>query len=329
MSLSPNPSGHILALSGGVGGAKLAAGLASVLPPERLTVVVNTGDDFEHLGLTICPDIDSVVYAMAGLNDTQRGWGVADESWQALAQLKALGEEGWFMLGDRDVAMHIARSHRLRAGETLSDVTARLAKALGIAHKIAPMSDAPLRTRIETPEGWMDFQRWFVGEQCRPLAKAIRFDGAGCAPSPGFAEALARPDLAAVVLCPSNPYLSVDPILAVAGVRQALEELGSRRTVPRIAVSPLIGGQAVKGPLVALMASLGREDLGGGAVTNQAIAGHYGPLVSHMVIDRHDDVDGEGLRGAGLCVTLADTLMRDAGDRARLARQVLLAVGVE
>jgi LPPG:FO 2-phospho-L-lactate transferase len=233
------------------------------------------------------------------------------------------------MLGDRDLAMHIARSHRLRSGETLSAITARLASALGIAHKVAPMSDAPLRTRIETPEGWMDFQRWFVGEQCRPVARAITFEGAGCAPSPAFAEALARPDLAAVVLCPSNPYLSVDPILAVAGVREALAGL----SVPRIAVSPLVGGQAVKGPLVALM-----EGLGGGAVTNQAIAehygaehygaAHYGPLLSHMVIDRHDDEDAQGLRGNGLCVTLADTLMRGGEDRARLASEVLAAAGV-
>lgn len=317
---SPHPRGHVLALSGGVGGAKLAAGLASALPPDRLTVVVNTGDDFEHLGLTICPDIDSVVYAMAGLNDSQRGWGVADESWQALAQLKALGEEGWFMLGDRDLAMHLARSHRLRAGESLSEVTGRLARALGISARVAPMSDAPVRTRIETYAGWMDFQRWFVGEQCRPEVLSIAFEGEGAAPSPALAEALARPDLAAVIVCPSNPYLSVDPILSLAGVRRALLDL----TVPRLAVSPLIGGGAVKGPLAALMAGLG-----GGEITNAALARHYGPLLSHLVIDRQDDGEAEGLHHAGLCVTLTDTLMRTGEDRARLAGEVLAMLGIE
>ncbi|MBW8784971.1 MAG: YvcK family protein, partial [Novosphingobium sp.] len=176
---------HVLALSGGVGGAKLAAGLAAVLPPERLTIVVNTGDDFEHLGLTICPDIDSVVYALAGLNDVERGWGVADETWQAMAMLRRLGEADWFNLGDRDLAMHLARSWRLRAGETLSEVTARLTGALGIGHAVVPMSDVPVRTEVETATGWTEFQRWFVGERCVPEVHGIRFAGAASAePAP-------------------------------------------------------------------------------------------------------------------------------------------------
>ena len=175
--------GHVLALSGGVGGAKLAAGLAAVLPGERLTIAVNTGDDFEHLGLTICPDIDSVVYALAGLNDTARGWGVADETWQAMAMLRALGQEDWFNLGDRDLAMHIARSHALRGGESLSAVTDRLARALGIACTVTPMSDDPVRTQVQTDAGWTDFQRWFVGQQCGPDVRTIRFAGTpGAAP---------------------------------------------------------------------------------------------------------------------------------------------------
>ncbi|MFT4056755.1 MAG: 2-phospho-L-lactate transferase CofD family protein, partial [Novosphingobium sp.] len=211
---------HVLALSGGVGGAKLAAGLAAVLAPEDLTLVVNTGDDFEHLGLTICPDIDSVTYALAGLNDTVRGWGVKDETWQAMAMLRALGEADWFNLGDRDMGMHIARSWRLRAGDTLSQVTARLTRELGIAHAIVPMSDAPVRTQVGTAQGWLDFQRYFVAEQCRPVATGVRFEGASDAvPSPAFAAALAREDLGAIVVCPSNPYLSVDPILSLDGVR--------------------------------------------------------------------------------------------------------------
>ena len=166
-------TGHILALSGGVGGAKLAAGLAAVLPAERLTIAVNTGDDFEHLGLTICPDIDSVVYALAGLNDAARGWGVADETWQAMAMLRALGAPDWFNLGDRDLGMHLARTARLRGGESLSDVTLALSHALGIGARITPMSDAPVRTQVETEAGWIDFQNWFVGEQCRPAVRGI------------------------------------------------------------------------------------------------------------------------------------------------------------
>lgn len=312
-------SGHVLAISGGVGGAKLAAGLAAVLPPERLTIAVNTGDDFEHLGLTICPDIDSVVYALAGLNDTQRGWGVAGETWQMMEMLGRLDEETWFNLGDRDLATHLARSARLRGGDSLSAVTARLAGALGIAHAIVPMSDAPVRTQVETAAGWIDFQRYFVAEQCRPVVRAIRFAGAGAEPSPGLAAALARPDLVAVVLCPSNPFLSVDPILAVAGVRAALAGLA----VPRIAVSPLVGGKAVKGPLSKLLAELGTGE------DNAAIARHYGALVDRFVIDRTDAKDAEGLRALGLSITVTDTLMRGSDDRERLARDVLAAAGVD
>ncbi|MFA7602413.1 MAG: 2-phospho-L-lactate transferase [Novosphingobium sp.] len=309
-------SGHILALSGGVGGAKLAAGLAAVLPPERLTVAVNTGDDFEHLGLTICPDIDSVVYALAGLNDTVRGWGVVDESWQMMERLGALGEATWFNLGDRDMAMHIARSWRLRAGESLSDVTARLAGALAIGPRVVPMSDAPVRTQVDTEEGWLEFQHYFVRGQCRPAAKAIRFAGTpGAAPSPGLAEVLARPDLAAVILCPSNPFLSVDPILAVDGVRERLAAMD----VPFVAVSPLIGGQSLKGPLGKLLGELGREN------SNRAIAAHYEGLLDHLIIDESDAADAEGLRAMGISVTVTATVMCDAADRERLARVALSA----
>ena len=322
---SASTKSHVLALSGGVGGAKLVAGLAAVLAPERLTIVVNTGDDFEHLGLTICPDIDSVTYALAGLNDTKRGWGVAEESWQALAMLKALGEADWFQLGDRDLATHIARSWRLRAGESLSAVTARLAGALGIAHGVVPMSDQPLRTQVKTEAGWIDFQRYFVAEQCRPKVAAIRFEGAGeAAMAPAFAAALGREDLAAVVICPSNPFLSVDPILAVAGVRAALAGLVARG-VPVVAVSPLIGGKAIKGPLAKLLHEMGVAVADG----NAAIAAHYRGLVSDLVIDRCDDGDAAGLRAGGLCVTLSDTMMRNGADRQRLAGEVLAAADVK
>ncbi|MEY4160633.1 MAG: hypothetical protein RLZZ136_1254 [Pseudomonadota bacterium] len=311
-------AGHILALSGGVGGAKLASGLAAILPPERLTIAVNTGDDFEHLGLTVCPDIDSVAYAMAGLNDRQRGWGMADETWQAMARLKALGEADWFNLGDRDLAMHIARSWRLRAGESLSAVTARLTAALGIAHSIIPMSDDPLRTQVETDDGWLDFQSYFVGEQCRPAVKAIRFTGSQTAePSAGLIHALTRPDLAAVVICPSNPFLSIDPFLALKGLRGTLSTL----SVPCIAVSPLVGGNALKGPLSKLLDELGL------ARSNQAIAEYYGTLLNHLVIDTSDKADADSVVAMGLEVSVLPTVMKTNADQAELARAVLTAVG--
>ncbi|HMO69394.1 MAG TPA: 2-phospho-L-lactate transferase [Novosphingobium sp.] len=312
-------SGHVLALSGGVGGAKLCAGLAEVLPPERLTIAVNTADDFDHLGLTICPDIDSVVYALAGLNDTQRGWGVKDETWQAMAMLRALGEADWFNLGDRDLAMHIARGWRLRAGETLSEVTARLTGALGIAHALVPMSDAPVRTQVETDAGWLDFQQWFVGQQCGPAVRAIRFAGLPAAPSPGLADALAREDLAAIVICPSNPFVSVDPILALDGVRAAL----AGRKVPVVAVSPLVGGQAIKGPLARMLADSGKP------CNTSSIADHYAGLVDHLLIDLADAAEAPELRARCAAVTVTATVMRSAEDRNRLAREALSAAGVE
>ena len=312
-------SGHILALSGGVGGAKLAAGLADVLPPERLTIAVNAGDDFEHLGLTICPDIDSVVYALAGLNDTERGWGITGETWQAMERLGALGEESWFNLGDRDMAMHLARSWRLRAGESLSQVTARLAGALGITHKVVPMSDAPVRTQVETAEGWLDFQHWFVREQCRPEVRGIRFAGLPAKPSPALAGAISRPDLAGIVICPSNPFVSVDPILALDGLRQSL----AARQVPVVAVSPLVGGQAIKGPLAKMLAERGLP------CNNLSIADHYSGLVDHWLIDTADGAQAQEVRARGVAVTVTATVMRTAEDRKGLAREALSAAGIE
>lgn len=311
--------GHVLALSGGVGGAKLCAGLAAVLPPERLTIVVNTGDDFEHLGLTICPDIDSVLYALAGINDEVRGWGVAGETWEMMGALARLGGPTWFNLGDRDLATHLLRSEALRGGESMSAVTDDLAQRLGIAHRVAPMSDDPVRTQVRTDSGWSEFQRWFVGEQCRPVVHEVRFAGAETAKSaPAFAAALARDDLAAVVICPSNPLLSVDPILAVPRLRQTLNALSA----PVIAVSPLVGGKAIKGPLAKMLAERG---LGS---DNAAIAAHYGALVDHWLIDTVDDADAEALRTSGRAVTVTPTVMRSAEDCAALARAVLAVAGI-
>jgi LPPG:FO 2-phospho-L-lactate transferase len=311
--------GHVLALCGGVGGAKLAAGLAAVLPPERLTIVVNTGDDFEHLGLAISPDIDTVVYTLSGLSDEVRGWGVADESWQALDMLGRLGEANWFRLGDRDLAMHIARTRRLRAGETLSQVTASLAASLGIKPAIVPMSDDPVHTKVETDAGLLDFQRYFVAEQCRPAARAIGFAGAREArPSPGFAHALARPDLAAVIVCPSNPYLSIDPLLSLPGVRQLLTEL----KVPRVAVSPIVGGKAIKGPTAKLMEELGAS------VDVVGVARHYQGLLDRLIIDDADAGEAERVEALGVATCIAPAIMRSHDDRMELAKVALAAAGL-
>lgn len=311
--------GHVLALSGGVGGAKLVAGLAKILEPENLTIVVNTGDDFEHLGLTICPDIDSVVYSIAGLNDLERGWGMAGESWQAMRSLQALGEEDWFNLGDRDLGMHLARSWRLRTGETLSNVTSRLTRAMGIQHLIAPMSDAPFRTQLVTEAGTLDFQRYFVRERCQPIVSKICFEcSCGAPPSPALDAALQSPDLRLVIICPSNPYLSVDPILALEGVRATLEAL----PVPIVVVSPLVGRRALKGPLAKLMTELGSD------VSNFTIAKHYAGLADHMIIDHTDEHDAEVLESLGVLVTTAATVMRNPQDQEQLAR-VTLSIGYD
>lgn len=307
-------SGHVLALCGGVGGAKLAFGLAQILSPQDLTIAVNTGDDFVHLGLHISPDIDTVVYTLAGLGDRERGWGLARETWSMMDQLKRLGGEGWFNLGDRDLAMHVERTRRLAAGESLSGITRELATALGLAHAIVPMSDDPVRTVVETADGELPFQRYFVGEQCRPVATAIRFDGVAQAkPSRAFGAALQRPDLAAIIVCPSNPYLSVDPILAVPGIREALRG----HAAPRVAVSPLVGGQAIKGPTAKLMRELGVEP------SSLAVARHYEGLLDGLVIDVADDAERPGIADLGLAVEVTATVMRSDEDRVRLARETL------
>lgn len=310
---------HVLALCGGVGGAKLASGLAAVLPPEQLTVVINTGDDFEHVGLSVSPDIDTVVYTLSGLSDEVRGWGVANETWQAIEQLGRLGEPDWFRLGDRDLAMHIARTRRLRAGETLSQITADLAKRLGIGPALVPMSDDPVRTKVETEDGVLDFQRYFVAEQCRPVARAIGFAGAREArPSPGFAAALARGDLGAVIYCPSNPYLSIDPLLSLPGVRQQIAALKA----PRVAVSPIVSGQAIKGPTAKLMTELGAS------VDVVGVARHYQGLIDKLIIDEADAAEAPRIEALGIAVETAPAIMRSQADRVALAKATLAAAGV-
>jgi LPPG:FO 2-phospho-L-lactate transferase len=300
-----------VALSGGVGGAKLALGLSRVLPPEELLVVANTGDDFEHLGLHVSPDLDTLMYALAGLDNPETGWGRRDETWLFMDSLGALGGETWFRLGDRDLATHVERTRRLRRGETLSGVTEDLCRRLGVGPRLLPMSDDPVRTRVRTDEGWLDFQDWFVRLQCRPVVRALEFAGAETArPQPEVLRALRGGGLRAVVVCPSNPLISIGPILAVPGLREAIAGCGA----PVVAVSPIIGGEAVKGPTAKMLRELGTEP------SAAAVARRYGGLLRGYVMEEGDDA-------AGIAATVfrTRTLMRTLEDREALALAVLAA----
>lgn len=295
----------IVALAGGVGGARLAQGLAQC--EVDLTVIVNTGDDFTHLGLRICPDLDTVTYTLAGIANREQGWGVADETTAMMDQLRLLGGEDWFLLGDRDLALHLIRSQRLAAGERLSGVTASIAARLGIGARILPMTDDPVATIVQTPGGEIAFQDWFVRQRAAPSVTGFRFAGIEAArPAPGVVEALQAAD--AIILCPSNPFISLDPILAVPGLRAAIPD------VPVIAVSPIIGGQAVKGPAAQLMRDLGHE------VSPAGIAAHYAGLLTAMVID---DADAELAARLPVPAKVTQTLMKSDADRAAVARACL------
>jgi LPPG:FO 2-phospho-L-lactate transferase len=306
----------IIALSGGVGGAKLALGLSRILPHEELLVVVNTGDDFEHLGLAISPDIDTVMYTLAGLANREVGWGREDETWSFMETLATIGGETWFRLGDRDVAVHVERTRRLRAGETLSAITADLCRRLGVGPRVLPMSDDPVRTRLRTDAGWIDFQDYFVHRRCEPVVHELQFHGATAArPHPDFMAALSDPRLQAVVICPSNPFISVEPILAVPGVRDALAHC----VAPVIAVSPIIAGRAVKGPTAKMMTELGLDPTAG------TVAQRYSDLLDGYVIDHADMAEVVSIDAR---VTLAQTLMTTIEDREALAKTVLDAAAV-
>ena len=302
---------RVVALSGGVGGAKLVDGLSHVLPPDALTVIVNTGDDFEHLGLAISPDIDSVVYALAGLSDPVRGWGRRDETWNFMAALGQLGGPDWFRIGDADLAMHVERSARLSRGESLSAVTARICAALGVGAQVLPMSDDRVRTRLRTDEGWLEFQEYFVGRQCRPRVSEIAYEGASSARAqPDALDALREPGLRAVVICPSNPFLSIDPILAIPELRTALQNAGA----PVVAVTPIVGGQAIKGPAAKMMRELGIE------VAGASVAARYAGLVDVFVADSSDP---QPAPMAGMRIVRAQSVMRTEEDRRALAESVL------
>jgi LPPG:FO 2-phospho-L-lactate transferase len=306
-------TGHIVALSGGVGGAKLAHGLSLALPPEELSIIVNTADDFRHLGLHIAPDLDSVMYALAGLSDPARGWGRRDETWTFMEALRGLSGESWFQLGDGDLAIHVERSWRLAQGAALSEVTAHLCRALGIAARVLPMSDDPVRTRVLTAEGWLDFQEYFVHRQCQPAVREFLFAGAETARAqPDALAALERRDLRAIIICPSNPFVSVEPILAVPGLRAAIRQSHA----PVVAVTPIIGGKAIKGPAAKMMTELGLD------VSGAAVARRYAGLIDGFVIDQAD-VFPEPL--PGVTFFSAATLMNSTDDRLRLAHAVLRA----
>jgi len=308
-----NADGPVLALSGGVGGAKLALGLYRILPPDRLTIIANTGDDFEHLGLAISPDLDTLLYTLSGQDNPELGWGRRGETWNFMAALEALGGETWFRLGDGDLATHVERTRRLKAGESLSAITDDFRRRLGIAAHLVPMSDDPVQTRLRTPDGWLDFQDYFVRLRCAPAISELAFAGAETSrPHPEFLAALTDPALRLVVICPSNPFISIDPILAVPGIRAALRECRA----PVVAVSPIIAGKAVKGPTAKMMAELGLP------VDAATVARRYGDILDLYIADEED---GASLAGLDMPVVLTRTLMQTLADREALARTVLTA----
>lgn len=304
----------VLALSGGVGGAKLALGLAKTLNVDQLTIVANTADDFEHLGLYISPDLDTVMYTLAGLNNTSQGWGLAGESWQMMDAIESLGGESWFRLGDRDLATHVLRSQRLREGKSLSDVTSDLAKKLGVNHRLLPMTEDAVRTRVKTTMGELDFQTYFVREQCIPAVSDVYFEGGDVAkPQAEFVSLLADDALDAIIICPSNPFVSVEPILRLKGIRDLL----ASSQAPVIAVSPIVGGLALKGPAAKMMMELNMP------VTAQAVAAYYGDLLDGFVLDHADADLADAISHTGVRVLTTETVMTTLQDRKDLAQSVL------
>lgn len=307
-----NPA-RIVALSGGVGGAKLALGLSRVLPADELLIVGNTGDDFDHLGLRICPDLDTLIYTLGGVSNPVQGWGVADESWRCMEALGKLGGPDWFRLGDRDLATHLYRSQRLREGASLSEVTKELAAAFGIVHRIVPMTDALVATVVHTADGPLSFQHYFVREQCQPAVTGFAFAGADQADVQAELSALLAEGPRAIVICPSNPFVSIDPILSVPGLRAQL----TANAAPVIAVSPLVGGQAIKGPTAKMMTELGL------ALDVVSIAKHYQDLVQGLVIDEQDAAMTAAVEALGIKVRVAPTVMHTEAGKDALARTVI------
>lgn len=310
--------GTVIALSGGVGGAKLALGLSRLGLGKALLVVANVGDDFEHLGLSICPDLDTVTYTLSGLSDWEKGWGRADEGWRFMDSLGQLGGADWFNLGDRDLALHVLRTEALRTGDNLTSVTRTITHRLGIEARVVPMTDDPVRTMVQTASGELAFQHYFVRDRCEPIVTGFEFRGMATArPQPDFMAVLGEPDLRAIVITPSNPFVSVDPILNLAGVRDALR--GAR--APVVAVSPIVAGLAIKGPAAKMMAELGMPS------TALAVAEHYGDLLDGFVLDHGDQDQADGVAALGLKPLITKTVMESLEDRENLAREVLAFAG--
>lgn len=312
----------ITALAGGVGGAKLAHGLAQVLAPEDLTVIVNTGDDFEHLGLTICPDLDTVCYTLANLANPETGWGRKDETWNAISNIEKLGGDSWFRLGDSDLATHIERTRRLREGQTLTQVTQDFCEAWGIKHKILPMTDSPVRTIVNTDEGELAFQEYFVHRRCEPRVKSFRFDGVdGAEPTVGVKEAIKSADV--IVLCPSNPWVSIDPIIKT--LTPTLHPSGTMSLKRRgrfiVAVSPIIGGKAIKGPAAKMFAELNIDP------SALAVAKHYQNVLDGFVLDNIDSELENEIKKLNMKTLTTNTFMKNIADKTQLANDVLHFAG--
>jgi LPPG:FO 2-phospho-L-lactate transferase len=301
-------------LSGGIGGAKLALGLDRMLPAGDLTVIANTGDDFEHLGLAISPDLDTLMYTLADAVNPDTGWGQRDETWGFMEELDNLGGPTWFKLGDRDLAVHIERTRRLNAGESLAAVTAAFCRRLGVKSRLLPMSDARVSTRVITEQGVLGFQQYFVQQQARPIATGFEYAGAHAAAAlPAALEALADPGLAAILIAPSNPWLSIAPMLALPALRQAIRAASA----PVIAVSPIVGGAAIKGPTAKIMRELGLP------VTAAAVARHYRELLDGFILDSSDGEDAADVQALGIRLTRTSIVMRNLDDRIALARCAL------
>lgn len=298
-----------LALTGGIGGAKLALGLAKRLGPDEITFVVNTGDDFEHLGLAICPDVDTLIYTLAEQSNTETGWGRQDETWQFMAALEDLGGETWFRLGDRDLGLHVTRTQMLAHGSTLTEATAHIADSFGIRHRILPMTDDPVRTIVNTPDGPLPFQHYFVRDRCAPRVTGFEFQGIDDArPNPAIPERLDECD--GIIICPSNPFVSIDPIIRLPGFRDALKNCQA----PVVAISPIVGGAAIKGPTAKMMAELDIPS------TAAKIAEHYGDLLDGFLLDAQDSALDGHLK---VRTTVAQSVMLTLQDRIDLADATL------
>ena len=309
---SNKPGDHVVLLVGGVGGAKLALGLARVLPPESLTIIVNTGDDFRHLGLHISPDVDTVMYTLANLANPKTGWGLSDDSLHAMRMVKRYGGPDWFGLGDKDLGTHLMRTQLLGEGLTLTEVTRRLCAPLGVEHLLLPMSDDPVRTVLDTDQGTLNFQEYFVREQWQPEVREISFEGSGTAqPSDTVSAALEQASM--IVIGPSNPFLSIDPILSIKGIRDRIEAA----TVPRVAISPIIGGKAVKGPTAKMMVELGID------VSPMGVVHHYQNLLDGIILDETDSTLRDEIESIGIHTSAQQIFMETQNDKIRLAVTLL------